>query len=861
MGLLSKLRNTLGGGDRVADDVQAEMQFHLEQTTADLMASGMTPADARREARRRFGAVTRLQDEARDADMIAWLEGWLRDLRLAARSLRRRPGMTLTAVASLAIGLGATAAIFTIVDAVLLKPLPLPEPERLMVIREFRNGQQSGGNPQRLKDWATMIPAFQATTGFYEETLIRRGARGPEKVNVLRTFGQFLGVLGVPPAEGRPFTTAEEMQGAPVAVLSHRFWSTRLNADPAILGKTLALNSATLTVIGVLPPSVQYPEELEVITPATPEMQQTHRRAGFLAGLSRLKPGVTLAEAQGQVDTVAAALATQYPDTDKNRSARLVPFIEDQVEDARPALLLLLATVVSILLIACVNVSGLLLARGAERSRESSIRVSLGAGRGSLIRLQLAESLMLALMGGILGITLALVGVDALKALLPAGTLHRLETAAVDARVLGFMAAMVVLSALVAGLAPALKLSRVQLSAGRVTKTRSSRHLRTALVVGQVMLSTVLVVGSALLARSLFEIKSAPLGFNPQRLTIVEIDFPWDTEKVRLEQFTQQALDAFRAIPGVSAASVTDRLPTQGGSQSGPILVMGRTLSPELAERSVSMRGASPEYLATIGATLKAGQWLTPRGPNGPREAIVNETLARLYFPDGRVLGSEIAFQRGGKAVPYRIVGIMADLRQSLTNREPAPEAFLPMNDVYWPMLRFALRSESTSLARPVREAVAQFSPDTIIDKISTMDAELEKAASSPSVITYLLASFAGVALLLAAIGLFGIIAGEVAERTKEIGIRLALGAAPGRVQMEVLRRGLIVASVGLAAGLLATLGTSRLLESMLYGVTSRDGLSLVATVGVLLVVAAFASWIPARRASRVDPTVALRSE
>jgi hypothetical protein len=230
-----------------------------------------------------------------------------------------------------------------------------------------------------------MIPAFQATTGFYEETLIRRGARGPEKVNVLRTFGQFLGVLGVPPAEGRPFTTAEEMQGAPVAVLSHRFWSTRLNADPAILGKTLALNSATLTVIGVLPPSVQYPEELEVITPATPEMQQTHRRAGFLAGLSRLKPGVTLAEAQGQVDTVAAALATQYPDTDKNRSARLVPFIEDQVEDARPALLLLLATVVSILLIACVNVSGLLLARGAERSRESSIRVSLGAGRGSLI--------------------------------------------------------------------------------------------------------------------------------------------------------------------------------------------------------------------------------------------------------------------------------------------------------------------------------------------------------------------------------------------------------------------------------------------------------------------------------------------
>jgi predicted permease len=381
------------------------------------------------------------------------------------------------------------------------------------------------------------------------------------------------------------------------------------------------------------------------------------------------------------------------------------------------------------------------------------------------------------------------------------------------------------------------------------------------LVVGQVMLSTVLVVGSALLARSLFEIKSAPLGFNPQRLTIVEIDFPWDTEKVRLEQFTQQALDAFRAIPGVSAASVTDRLPTQGGSQSGPILVMGRTLSPELAERSVSMRGASPEYLATIGATLKAGQWLTPRGPNGPREAIVNETLARLYFPDGRVLGSEIAFQRGGKAVPYRIVGIMADLRQSLTNREPAPEAFLPMNDVYWPMLRFALRSESTSLARPVREAVAQFSPDTIIDKISTMDAELEKAASSPSVITYLLASFAGVALLLAAIGLFGIIAGEVAERTKEIGIRLALGAAPGRVQMEVLRRGLIVASVGLAAGLLATLGTSRLLESMLYGVTSRDGLSLVATVGVLLVVAAFASWIPARRASRVDPTVALRSE
>ena len=861
MGLFSKLRNTLGGGDRVADDVQAEMQFHLEQTTADLMASGMTLADAQREARRRFGAVTRLQDEARDADVIQWLESWMRDLRLAARSLRRRPGLTLTAVASLAIGLGATAAIFTIVDAVLLKPLPLPEPDRLVVIREFRNGQTSGGNPPRLRDWASMVPAFQATTGFYGETLIRRGARGPEKVTVTRTFGRFLDVLGAAPTQGRAFTPEEENQGPPVAMISHRFWVSRLGSDPEILGKTLAFNSTSFTVIGVLPAHIDYPSDLEVIAPATRDMQNSSRRAGFLAGVARLKPGVTLAEAQGQLRTVTATLAAQYPDTDRNRSARLVPLVEEQVEEAKPALLLLLATVASVLLIACVNVSGLLLARGAERQRESSIRVAMGAGRGSLIRLQLAESLLLSLLGGTFGMALAFAGVDVLRVILPAQALPRLERAAIDGHTLLFMAGTVILAALVACISPALKLSRVQLTAGRATVTHHSRNLRTALVVGQVMLSTVLVVGSALLARSLFEMKAAPLGFNPQRLTIVEIDFPWDTEKVRLEQFTQQALDAFRAIPGVSAASVADRLPTQGGSQSGPILVVGRTLPPELAERSVSMRGASPEYLATIGATLKAGQWLTPRGPNGSREVIVNETLARLYFPDGRVLGREIAFQRGGKAVPYRIVGVMADLRQSLTDREPKAEAFLPMSDVYWPMLRFALRSDNSNLARPIREAVARFSPDTIIDKISTMDAELDKAASSPSVITYLLAAFAAVALLLAAIGLFGIIAGEVAERTKEIGIRLALGAAPGRVQRDILRRGLMVAAIGLAGGMAATLATSRLLESMLYGVTSRDGLSLVATVLVLLLVAAFASWIPARRASQVDPTVALRSE
>jgi putative ABC transport system permease protein len=613
MGWLKRLGNSFWGRDSQYDLLAEEQEFHIEQRTRDNIAAGMSPAEATADARRRFGNTALLRDRTLDADRLAWADALARDVRLAARTLSRRRGMAVTAICSLALGIGANSAVFSVIDAVLLRPLPLPAPDRLVVIEETKNGEVSGGNPARLADWASQVTDLASAAGFYGEGLVLTGRGEPVRLRAIRTFGRPMEVLGVRPLLGRKFTPAEEAgRGERVALVGEGTWRRRFGADPCLLGRALTLGGEPHQIIGVLPDGLGYPEDLDLMIPAPLDVQQTSRKAGFLKVVARMKPEATLAGLGTQLNTVAGRLAKQYPDTDAGRAARPVPLQEDQSGSARLPLLVLLGTVAMVLLIACVNVA----------------------------------SLLLALAGGILGLLLAAVLLAALKGLLPADT-PRLALAHLDPRVLGFGLILSLLCGLAFGFAPACQASRGRPAGGlrdgaRSGVSASGLRTRRLLVALQVMLSVVLLVGVGLLAKSLFAMRGVPLGFRPDAVLTVKIDFPWDTPKPRLESFYARALESFAALPGVGRVGLADCLPFEGGSQSGPIAIEGRPLPPQLAESAVSHRAASAGYFRAMDVPLRSGRFL--REGAGPREALVNEALAKTYFPAGDAVGRRLTF-------------------------------------------------------------------------------------------------------------------------------------------------------------------------------------------------------------------------
>ncbi len=870
MGWLKRLGNSFWRRDSQYDLLAEEQEFHIEQRTRDNIAAGMSPAEALADARRRFGNTALLRDRTLDADRLAWADALARDVRLAARTLSRRRGLALTAICSLALGIGANSAVFSVIDAVLLRPLPLPGADRLVVIEETKNGEVSGGNPARLSDWATQVTDLAAAAGFYGEGLVLTGRGEPARLRAIRTFGRPLEVLGVRPLLGRGFTPAEEAgRGESVALVGEGIWRRRFGADPRLLGRALTLSGEPHQIIGVLPDGLGYPGDLDLLIPAPLDVQQTSRKAGFLKTVARMKPEATLAGLQAQLNTVADRLAKQYPDTDAGRAARPVPLQEDQSGSARLPLLVLLGTVAMVLLIACVNIASLLLARAAERQRESAIRSALGSGRGGLIRLYLVESLLLALAGGILGLLLAAVLLAVLKGLLPADT-PRLALAHLDPRVLGFGLALSLLCGLAFGFAPAWQASRGRPAGGlrdgaRSGTSASGLRTRRLLVALQVMLSVVLLVGVGLLAKSLFAMRGVPLGFRPDSVLTVKINFPWDTPKPRLESFYAQALESFAALPGVGRVGLADRLPFEGGSQSGPIAIEGRPLPPRLAESDVSHRAASAGYFRAMDVPLKSGRFL--REGVAAREALVNEALAKAYFPAGDAVGRRITFdvkpEKGEAPVWFEVAGVVGNVRLSADQAEPMPEVFVLPRDTYWPMARFVLRAEGEPglLAPSVRKAVSRLDPNLVVDEIATLDEQIDLATADSRVRVRLLGGFAVIALWLAVLGLYGVLSSDVAQRTHEIGVRLALGADPGRVSRAVLWKGLSIVLGGLLLGLCGAAALGRWLGALLFGVQPLDLPVLLGVSLTMIAVAAAASYLPAIRAAEVDPGIALRHE
>jgi putative ABC transport system permease protein len=877
MSWLDRLGNTLWRRGAQHDLIAEEQAFHIELLTRENIALGMTPGAARAAALRRFGNPLLLREKTLAVDRLAGLEALVRDLRLAVRSLllrRGRRGLAFTAVASLALGIGANSAVFSLVDAVLLRPLPLPHPERLIAVEESKNGEVSGSNPARLADWAGQVTAVAAAAGFYGEGLILTGRGDPVRLRAVRTVGRPLAVLGVPPLLGRSFTAEEDAgRGDRVVLVGESLWRRRFGADPHLMGKTLTLSGEPFAVVGVLADRTGFPEDWDVMAPAPPGVQQASRKAGFLGITVRLRPGVSLPGVQAELATVAGRLARQYPDSDAGRRARAVPLQEAQTGGVRLPFLVLQGTAGLVLLITCVNIAGLLLARAAERRREAAIRIALGAGRGGLLRLYLAESLVLAVAGGALGLLLAAVSLTALKDLLPADT-PRLASAELDLRAVSFGAVLSLLCGLAFGLAPAWQAAGRSpggslREGGRAGVSRGSLRVRRALVAAQVTLSVAVLAGVGLLAKSLYRMQSAPLGARADHVLTVQIDFPWDTPPERLDGFTAQALEAFTAIPGVHAAGVVDRLPLEGESQSGPLAVDGVELPPELTEKRVGRRAASAGYFAAMGIPLRAGRLLRDGAgrTGGPREALINETLARLYFPDGRALGRRITFdvkpEAGEAPVWLEVAGIVGDVRRSADQAAPIPEVFVLPRDTYWPLARFALRTQGDprSLAAAVRQAVHRIDPAQVIDGISTMDEQVGAATAAPRARVLLLGAFAAVALWLAVLGLYGVLSSDVAQRTHEIGVRLALGADRRRVLGSILWSGTSVALCGLLLGLAGAALLGRWLGALLFGVAPLDPPVLLAVGAVLLTVAAVAAYLPARRAAAVDPGAILRHE
>jgi predicted permease len=855
---------------RLDAEIDDELAFHAAMAEEAARARGLEPAAARLEARRRVDGAALRRDEMRDARGFAWLDALRQDLRHAWRGLRRTPVYTGVAIASLGLGLGAAASLVAVVDAVLVRPLPLPDASRVVWIDELRNGEPSGGSPARLADWQR-LRAVSAAGGYYTEEPYVRAATGDfGRIPALRTFGSLFDVIGLTPIVGRLPTPAEQRAaGAPVVLLTERAWRTRFGARRDVAGSRLRVDRVDAEIIGVLPDAVEAVTEAELWMPASPDLQASSRQAGFLGQIARLGPRQSMAAADAEFAAAARALVRAFPASDRGLGVRLVPLRTRLGQDARTPLLLLVATVGLVLLVVCLNVASLALARGLGRLRDASLRVAIGAGRARLVQLHLLESGLLAALGAASGTMLAWFGVDLLRAVLPATP--GLASAAVDGRVVAAMAALGVGCSLIVGVLPAAIAWRSAAAptlrdGGYAVSGAARSRMRSVLVVAQVAAAVVLLVGAGLLARALGSLSRTPLGFQPAHVMTFGVPLPWDTDFPKIAAVTTRVLDRLEAAPGVRAAGVVDRLPLGGGSQTTPVLIDGVALSADLAGRDVAWRTASRDYFPATGIPLRRGELVPARWtPDAPRVAVVNERFVRLFLAGRDPIGLMVAgHNRSTQRSPrYRIVGVVGDVRATIDESAPMPAVYVPAGATFWPLLNFAARvdGDPASLLPTIRALGRELAPDVTIESVATMEARVSEALGEPRARMWIVTAFAGVTLLLAAIGLYGLLAGEVAGRVREIGIRLTLGAAPAQILAHTLRRGLALTLIGAAIGLAASPLVARVIEGLLAGRSPSDGVAFGGALAVLLVAALLASLGPAWRAARIDPNRALRTD
>lgn len=802
----------------------------------------------------------------------------LQDIRYAARMTLKSPGFTAVAVIALALGIGASSAIFSVVNAVLLRPLPYPQPEQVMIISESRTNNPaafSTVSPADFFDWRSQNEVFTELAAYtFTDFNFKEGDK-PERVAGVSVSPGFFEALGVTPALGRTFSIDEEKRGSDrVAILSHGFWQRRFGADAGVIGKTLSIESQTFTVVGVLPRDFSFPVEPtdpQLWTPLSFAEDQIQRGAHYLQLVGRLKPGVTEEQARANMETVAARLEQQYPDTNTGHTSRVESLHQRIIADVRPALLVLLGAVAFVMLIACANVANLLLARAATRQREIAIRTALGAGRLRLVRQFLTESSLLALMGGGIGLLLAMWGVDLLVYISPQD-IPRLNEIGLDRRVLLFTISVSLLTGLLFGMAPAIQASKPDLNeslkeAGRgsVGSLRGNRT-RSFLVVAEVALGVVLLIASGLLIRSFVRLQQVAPGFDPTNVVVMSLSLPDTTyaEDDRQITFYKQFVERVKSQPGVESAAIITPLPMSNNTMMLSFRVEGREPLPPGQRQSANWRTTTDGYFKTMSIPLIRGRGFSETDDEkSPKVIVINEAMAQQYFAGEEPLGQRITIGYGRDNTTAEVIGIVGNVKHHGLSAQSGSEMYTPILQTPMPFANLVVKTalDPQSIAASVQTQASALDQDLPIHSAKPMEAFLAASISRPKFNTLLLTIFAAIALVLAGVGIYGVMAYSVAQRTHEMGIRMALGARRADVLRLVVGQGMTLAAVGVGLGLGAAYGLTRLMASLLFGVTATDPLTFVGVSLVLATVSLIANLIPARRATKVDPMVALRYE
>jgi predicted permease len=876
-------------GRRVlSEDLGEELDAHLELEIQECRARGMSLEEARMTAKRRFGNTTLIQENAQEEWAFPMFENCVKDLAYACRMMRKNPGFALAAILTLALGVGGNTAMFTVIRAVLLKPLEYRDPQRLVRISvdiPRHNRQDVGFTQDRFDAIRAAARSFTELGAYFiateNMTLSGGGGAEPQALNGARVSHDFLHILGAQPMLGRSFLAAEDRpDGRPVAMIGAQLWKTRFNGDPQIIGKTVTLNSVPHTIIGVLPAGFQFPTPDVDVWVTKPSEFSALPRQGWsttpiLIGFGRLKPHVSLEQARAEVEVVGRQYASSHPG-DADATMHTVLLSSHLVEKVRSMLWILFGAVGLVLLAACANVASLLLARATARSSEFAVRAALGAARGRLIRQLLAESLLLAFAGGLAGVLLAKWGVSAIASF-SALTLPRAGEIRVDGAVLGFSAALSIATGVLFGLFPALHASRPDVALvlrahgeGRGSVRHALRGVSTRglLVVGQVALSIMLLIGAALLMRTLLHLYSVDPGFQPAHLLTMQIALPptrYDTGQ-KLMTFYNELVRRVQTVPDVRGATVSLTLPV-GVRWAVPIQAVGQQAVPVHERMQVRLQSVTPGYFQTMKIPLRRGREFAARDnvPNAPPVGMINESLARRLwpaYPNGQnPVGQHLRLGPDETSSGTEIVGIVTDVRESGLASDADTELYLPTS-LYRPQragLIVRTDGDPERFANAIRSQVLSIDPDQPVSAVKTMDELLETSVGQQRLTLLLLGLFAGVAVLLAMVGLCGVISYSVAQRTREVGIRRALGAQQSDILRLIVGQGLGLTLAGVAIGLGGAFALTRVMKGLLFGVTATDPATFVEAAALFLVVALAATYLPARRATRIDPMAALR--
>ena len=806
-----------------------------------------------------------------------WEDEMIQDLRYGVRMLLKHPGFTLIAVVTLALGVGANTAIFSVVNAVVLRPLPYPEPERLIRLWDSNPGRgwpEFAASALNFEDWRKQQTVCEQLAAYEFATLNLTGDGGPERVFALGVTANLFPTLGIPPALGRNFLPEEEQAGRHrVAILSDGLWQRRFGGDPQLIGRQIQLSGESYTVVGVMPPRFKLTPGTEVWTPLMldPALAPWHANRSHhnIHVIGRLKPGVSLAQAQAAFDVVARQLEQQYPKSNAGWGVLLRTFYDWIVpEQIRRSVLVLFAAVGFVLLIACANVANLMLARASTRRREMAIRAAMGAGRLRVMRQLLTESLLLATLGGLAGALLARWGAQLIKAS-TSFNMPRLDETRLDLRALGFTLTVSLLTGLIFGLAPAWQASRLDLNETLKEGGRGAggarRGFRGALVVGEVALSLVLLLSAGLMIRSFSNLQNAPLGFAPENVLAMQINLPGSKygEKAQRVSFYNELLERMRSAPGVVAAAAVTQLPLfSGASWAQEITLEGREAAPSDAKLSARVFAATPRYFQTMEVPLLQGRdFIEQDGGDGPLNLIVSESFARRFWPNENPIGKR--FRSGAFDLFGTVVGVVGNVRNAGLENEGGPAFYFSYGRIGMPSLAVVVRTVAPpeTMTAALRAPIASIDRDLPVYNVRTLDQLVYNAAGQPRFQTTLLSSFSAVALLLATIGVYGVMAYAVAQRTHEIGVRVALGARTRDVLGLVVRQGMTLSLIGVAIGLTLAFGLTRFLRGLLYQVSATDALTFALIPLLLVGVTLLACYVPARRATKVDPLLALRRE